>query len=149
MPSCERCGFYLSHRNTACGSCLNHRVIAYDLPDPLATDHRREPTRPRAPLSPGIAVKWIATAPFVLVGSFLLGGYTDFFSPLGHLIIVFYLSAAFLIDARQLTLHGLNWSPNLYFWAIVSVLNVVAFGLLTFVIAPYYLYRRRLATNAE
>lgn len=149
MPSCEQCGFYLPRRKAACDSCLNHRVSAYDLPDPFATHHLGEPTVPRSPLSPGIAVKWIATAPFVLIVSLLLVGYTDFFSPLGHLMIVLYLSVAFLIDARRVTLHSLNWSPNLYFWATVSVLNVVAFGLLTFVIAPYYLYRRRLATNAE
>lgn len=149
MPSCEQCGFYLPRRDTACGSCLHHRLIADDLLDSLATDRRRKPTPPRSPLSSGIAVKWIATAPFVLVLSLFLVGYTDFFSPLGHFIIVVYLSAAFLIDARQLTLHGLNWSPNLYLWVLVSVLNVVAFGLLTFLITPYYLYRRWVATNAE
>lgn len=86
---------------------------------------------------------WIVTAPFVLAVSLLLLESTDFFSPLGHVIIVLYFSVALLIDARQVALHSPTWSPNLYFWASVSLLNIITFGLMTFVLVPYYLYRRR------
>lgn len=143
MPSCEQCGFYFSRRNTECDTCRDHGVGTYDPSDQIDTDHHGEPTVPRSPLSPGIAVRWIAAAPFVLIVSFLFLVYTDFFSSLGHVMIVLYLSVAFLIDARQIALHSPDWTPNLYIWASVSVVNIVTFGLLTFVLAPYYLHRRR------
>lgn len=143
MVSCKRCGFYLSRRDTECDTCRDHRIMAYSSTDSINADQYRESTVPRSPLSPGLAVMWIVTAPFVLAVSLLLLESTDFFSPLGHVIIVLYFSVALLIDARQVALHSPTWSPNLYFWASVSLLNIITFGLMTFVLVPYYLYRRR------
>lgn len=140
MPSCDRCGFFLSRRDAGCATCRDRRVVAFSSTD---ADGYREPAVTRSPPSPGIAVVWIATAPFVLIVSLLLPEQTDLFSPLGHAVVVLYFSAALLIDARQVALRSPARSPNLRFWVGASLLNVATFGLLTFVLAPYYLHRRR------
>lgn len=92
---------------------------------------------------------WIATAPFVLAVSLISLESTDFFSPLGPVIIILYFSVALLIDARQVALHSPTWNPNLYFWASASLLDIVTFGVFTFVLAPYYLYRQRYTIHID
>lgn len=84
----------------------------------------------------------VAFTPFGFVLGGLIGGYVG-----GLIVLASILPYPFAIhwDATYVNEQTVDGGPNVWVSTILGVLVVATVGLLSFVVTPYYIYRRRSA----
>lgn len=92
----------------------------------------------------------VAALPVLLILILLsaaVGISSSFFHLMQLLFALLYLPAI-VWDARYVRLLGTDWQPGKWLYGFCGLLVLLTLGLFSFIVSPYYLYKRRKHTGA-
>lgn len=85
----------------------------------------------------------VAAMPLYLLFALLLILFTGVNPLLIQILFALAFPFGIILDARYVRAHSDTWHPNLLIYGILGVLTTLSMGVLSVIVAPYYLYRRR------
>ena len=144
MAYCSECGFYLD--GDECDMCES-AMLRLEREHAAAQEWEENGDSTRRPLS----TWWraVAATPLLLCGSFLFARQTGTFPWLPYWLTIAIYSTAVLLDIRYVNQCTTGWRPKKLVWVGLLGMNFVTAGALTFLLTPYYVYKRLGVTNAD